>query len=202
MVGDAQIQHFLSWWVLATIMPLTHWIYVFLTMTHRCVNNSLRGCGAPAGALPECQKCRKIYKDIKVYIFSHHFAEDILYFIFLYKDSCALMLVANGLFNNKSALVPITCFVINDYLNQWWSNFITVTSYWAWWRLKLPASRGVTIIYSTFCSGADHTKDQSSRARFLSLSQNCLRSVLDNNNLLSFLAETIWFSVAVLATRS
>ena len=39
-------------------------------------------------------------------------------------------------------------------------------------------------------------------ARFLSLSQTCLRTVLDSNNLLSFLAETIWFSVAVLATRS
>ena len=33
-------------------------------------------------------------------------------------------------------------------------------------------------------------------ARFLSLSQTCLRTVLDSNNLLSFLAETIWFSVA------
>ena len=39
-------------------------------------------------------------------------------------------------------------------------------------------------------------------ARFLSLSQTCLRTVLDGNNLLSFLAETIWFSVAVFATRS
>ena len=39
-------------------------------------------------------------------------------------------------------------------------------------------------------------------ARFLSLSQTCLGTVLDGNNLLSFLAETIWFSVAVLATRS
>ena len=39
-------------------------------------------------------------------------------------------------------------------------------------------------------------------ARFQSLSQTCLRTVLDSNNLLSFLAETIWFSVAVLATRS
>ena len=34
------------------------------------------------------------------------------------------------------------------------------------------------------------------------LSQTCLRTVLDSNNLLSFIAETIWFSVAVLATRS
>ena len=40
------------------------------------------------------------------------------------------------------------------------------------------------------------------RARFLSLSQTCLRTVLDSNNLLSFLAETIRFSITVLGTRS
>ena len=53
--------------------------------------------------------------------------------------------------------------------------------------------------------GAHHKKPHSPthpRARFLSLSQTCLRTVLDSNTLLSFLAETIWFSVAVLATRS
>ena len=57
-------------------------------------------------------------------------------------------------------------------------------------------------VQSISVNADDDKETQETRARFLSLSQTCLRSVLDGNNLLSFLAETIWFSIAVLATRS
>ena len=64
---------------------------------------------------------------------------------------------------------------------------------------RRPSEFGVSM---TIADCLVHILPQDIWARFLSLSQTCLRTVLDGNNLLSFLAETIWFSVAVLATRS
>ena len=87
----------------------------------------------------------------------------------------------------------------------WWMIFFsvgTVVSHLSRQAVGKPNLTLVSRIPRLWADCHSFFNHQALLARFLSLSRTCLRTVLDSNNLLSFLVETIRFSIAVLATRS
>ena len=113
----------------------------------------------------------------------------------------------NSLWPNDTLRHYGSCTNLSSCLIHWptdFDGFWLIVSYCDWSHACLGIILNITTSYCCMTFWIllfGYTCSQCAGPVFY-LSQTCLRTVLDSNNLLSFLAKTIWFSVAVLATRS